>query len=113
MDRNEWSSPAFWAVREPAGLRVSVPVKSERFRSVLNLVWLLVWAGAEVVIGLFLWGAWTLPGVVPPGGLPLAGMFLAAFAVVDADPGLAEHEALRDELDLLLSAEAEAFLFKS
>jgi ATP-dependent DNA helicase RecG len=37
----------------------------------------------------------------------------AAFEVVDADPGLAEHRQLADELDLFLSPEDEEFLFKS
>jgi ATP-dependent DNA helicase RecG len=37
----------------------------------------------------------------------------AAFAIVDGDPGLAEHPDLADELDLLLSPEDAEFLFKS
>jgi ATP-dependent DNA helicase RecG len=37
----------------------------------------------------------------------------AAFAIVDVDPGLAEHPELLDELALFFSDEAERFLFKS
>jgi ATP-dependent DNA helicase RecG len=37
----------------------------------------------------------------------------AAFAIVEADPGLASHDDLRDELALFFDAEDEAFLFKS
>jgi ATP-dependent DNA helicase RecG len=37
----------------------------------------------------------------------------AAFAIVDADPELQHHVQLRDELELLFSAEDEEFLFKS
>jgi len=37
----------------------------------------------------------------------------AAFAVVDDDPTLASHAALRDELELFLRPEDEEFLFKS
>jgi ATP-dependent DNA helicase RecG len=37
----------------------------------------------------------------------------AAFEIVDGDPGLAGHADLADELDLLLSPEDAAFLFKS
>jgi ATP-dependent DNA helicase RecG len=37
----------------------------------------------------------------------------AAFAIVDADPGLARHDDLRDELTLFFDAEDEEFLFKS
>ena len=81
MERNECWNPAFWATREPEGLRVTVPVKSERFRSLLNLVWLLVWAGAEVAIVLVLLGALRPPGFVPSDSLPLAGVFLAVFTV--------------------------------
>jgi ATP-dependent DNA helicase RecG len=37
----------------------------------------------------------------------------AAFEIVDADPGLANHPILRDELDLLLTEQDEGFLAKS
>jgi ATP-dependent DNA helicase RecG len=37
----------------------------------------------------------------------------AAFAIVDADPGLANHPDLLDELDLLFTDEDEDFLAKS
>jgi ATP-dependent DNA helicase RecG len=37
----------------------------------------------------------------------------AAFAIIDADPLLAEHPLVLDEVRLLLSAEDEEFLFKS
>lgn len=37
----------------------------------------------------------------------------SAFQIIDADPTLANHPELRDELELLLSPEDEEFLFKS
>jgi ATP-dependent DNA helicase RecG len=37
----------------------------------------------------------------------------AAFAIIDADPLLAAHPLVLDEVRLLLSAEDEEFLFKS
>ena len=37
----------------------------------------------------------------------------AAFEVIDADPDLQRHSVLRDEIDLMFSAEAEDFLFKN
>jgi ATP-dependent DNA helicase RecG len=37
----------------------------------------------------------------------------AAFEIVDADPGLATHPELREELEVFFTEEAEAFLFKS
>lgn len=37
----------------------------------------------------------------------------AAFEIVDADPGLARHPVLLDELDLLFTEEDEGFLTKS
>ncbi len=81
MDRTTFSNPAFQVVRETAGLRIRMPVKSDRFRSLLNLVWLLVWATVEGAIILFL-----LRGSGPSGGtpylpLPVAGLFLAVFTV--------------------------------
>ncbi len=36
-----------------------------------------------------------------------------AFAIVDADPGLAAHPDLADELKQFFTDEAEQFLFKS
>src|SRR5205814_499976 len=37
----------------------------------------------------------------------------AAFEIVDADPGLASHPELREELEVFFTEEAEEFLFKS
>jgi ATP-dependent DNA helicase RecG len=37
----------------------------------------------------------------------------SAFQIIDADPTLAKHPELRDELELLLSPQDEEFLFKS
>jgi ATP-dependent DNA helicase RecG len=37
----------------------------------------------------------------------------AAFELIDGDPGLRQHDQLADEIDLFLSPEDEAFLFKS
>ena len=76
MDRTEFSNPALGVTREPGGLRISVPVKSERFRTLLNFVWLVVWAVGEITIVVFLFGGRLLP--VP---LPVAGLFLAAFSI--------------------------------
>jgi len=81
MDRNESATPAFRVIREPGGLRINVPVKAERFRSLLNLVWFLVWAAGEVAIVLFLLGTFHPAGFVPSVPLPLAALFLAAFSV--------------------------------
>lgn len=81
MERNEFSSPALRVAREPGGVRISVPVRSGRFRTVLNLVWLLVWAAGEVSIVLFLLGSFRPLGFAPSVPVPLASLFLAAFTV--------------------------------
>jgi hypothetical protein len=81
MAKSEFSKPAFQVSREPEGLRISVPVKSERFRTLLNLVWLLVWAAGESAIFWFLLGGFSPAGVTPSASLPLTGLFLAAFTL--------------------------------
>lgn len=81
MDRNNASKPVFRVARGPGGLHIRVPVKSERFRSLINLVWLLVWAGGETALVLLMGGAFGSPGADPPASPPLAGLFLAAFTV--------------------------------
>jgi hypothetical protein len=78
MDTKEFSKPVFWVTRESGGLRITVPVQFDRYRTLLNLVWLLVWAAGEVAIVPILLGAFNHPGSVP---LPLAGPFLAIFTV--------------------------------
>ena len=67
MAGTESSNPAFQVVREAGALQVTVPVKTERFRTLLSLVWLLVWAAA-------------LPPLLGSSD-PLAGPFLAAFTL--------------------------------
>jgi hypothetical protein len=79
MDRNETVNSAFRVIRKPEGLCISVPVKAERFRTLLNLVWLLVWGAGEVAIVLFMLGGFSPPGLATAVSLPLAGLFLAAF----------------------------------
>ena len=74
MDSNESSKPVFWVTRESGGLRINVPVKSERYRTLLNFVWLLVWAAGEVGIVVLILAGLNVP-------FPLAGLFLAAFTV--------------------------------
>jgi hypothetical protein len=79
MDKNEISHPAFGVRREPGELHISLPVKSDRFRTLLNLVWLVIWAAGEIAIVLFILGPLGRPGVDPSPALPLSLVFLAAF----------------------------------
>ena len=81
MEKNKFAKPVFWVTREPGGLRINVPVKPQRFRTLLNLVWLLLWAGGEVAIVLFLLGGFGAPESVASVPLPLVAAFLAAFTV--------------------------------
>lgn len=79
MDSNEVSSPGFRVAREPGGLRIRVPVRPEKFRTLLNLVWVVIWAVTEVAIILYMLG-WTGPlGFSHSGAGPLAAVFLAVF----------------------------------
>jgi len=81
MKRNEFSIPAYSVTREAGGLRFRVPVKSERFRILLNLAWLLVWAMGESAIVRYLLVGSSPAGSFHPVSHPLAGLFLAAFTV--------------------------------
>jgi hypothetical protein len=81
MKRNEFSNPAFSVTRVATGLRIRVPVKSERFRMLLNLAWLLVWATGEAAIVRYLLEGSSPTGSFHPVSPPLAGLFLAAFTV--------------------------------
>jgi|SRR6185503_6387033 len=81
MDKNEFSKPVFWVTRESGGLRINVPVKPEGYRTLLNLVWLLVWAAGEIAIVIFILGGFNAPEFLPAVPLPLAGLFLAAFTL--------------------------------
>lgn len=81
MNRSELSNPPYRIVRDAEGLRISVPVKSEQFRFLLSLVWLLVWAAGETALVLFLTGRFASPGSTPTVPTSVAGLFLAAFTV--------------------------------
>jgi hypothetical protein len=79
MNRNELSNPAFRVSREPKGLRVRMPVKPDRFRSLLNLVWLMVWAAAESAIILVLLSTFKSSGASRAVSHSLGVLFLTAF----------------------------------
>lgn len=79
MERNELPAPSFRVTREPRGLRIDVPVQSGRFRTLLNFVWLGVWAAGEAAIIAFLLGGFGVPESVASVSLPIAGLFLAAY----------------------------------
>ena len=81
MDDKELSMPAFSVTRDPAGLRINVPVKTEKFRTLLNLVWLLVWAVGEVVVLTSILGGFGTPEVTPSVALPVSGLFLGALTL--------------------------------
>jgi len=81
MNTSERSNPAFRVSREAGGLRICVPVKRDRFRSLLNLVWLLVWTVAEAVLILLISGAFNRSGLFPAVSVPAVGLFLAVFTI--------------------------------
>lgn len=81
MEKNEVSKLPFRVTHEPAGLCIHVPVKSDKVRALLNLVWLLVWAGGEVAIAIIVLRGVRPQDLVSPDSFPLAELFLAAFTV--------------------------------
>lgn len=109
MDTIAHSNPAFQVVREPAGLSIRVPVKTDRFRSLLNLVWVLIWAAVEGAIVLHLLGAFGPPETPPSFPLPLTGLFLGIFGAAGGLVcwrwvwGLGGREIFRVEADALVA----------
>jgi hypothetical protein len=75
MEEDEFTHPGLRMVREPRAFTVVLPVKSDRFRRFLHLVWFVVWIAGEAALIAGLRGA--LP--MPPLPEPVLLAFLAAF----------------------------------
>jgi hypothetical protein len=75
MEEDEFTHPGLRMLREPGAFSVVLPVKSDRFRRFLHLVWSIVWLAGE---GALIAG---LKGWLPMPALPKAVLlgFLAAF----------------------------------
>ena len=72
---NEFTHPGLKMYRDAAGFHVVLPVKAQRYRRLLHVVWLAVWLLGEVALAASLAG-WT---AVPAPPMPLLIAFTAAF----------------------------------
>jgi len=81
MSSQESSVPAFRVTREPKGLYVRVPVTADGYRSLLNGVWILVWAVTEVALVLSLLGMDPFSGGLPGGSAALTEVLLVFFTL--------------------------------
>ncbi len=75
MEEDEFTHPGLRMIREPRGFKVVLPVKVDRFRRFLHLVWFVVWLAGEAALVAGLRGM--LP--MPPLPQPVLLAFLAAF----------------------------------
>src|SRR5204863_3215913 len=75
MEEDEFTHPGLRMIREPRAFTVVLPVKSDRFRRLLHLVWFVVWLAGEAALIL------GLRGMLPVPALPQQVLltFLAAF----------------------------------
>jgi hypothetical protein len=77
MERDEYTHPGLRIFRDADGFQVLLPVKSERFRRLLHLLWLVVGVAVEALLIAAILG-WA-PVLMPP--LPVLIGLLAAFTV--------------------------------
>jgi hypothetical protein len=80
MEDGEFKHPGLRMISTVDGLHIILPVKAERYRQLLYLVWFLVWMGGEAALVAGFIGWKSLP--VPPEPFPI--VFLAAFTAAGA-----------------------------
>src|SRR5262245_40520519 len=79
-EESEFTHPGLRMYRDSGGFHVVLPVKAQRFRRLLHVVWLLVWVAGEVALAATI-GGW-MAVQAPP--LPLLIVFTAAFTAAGA-----------------------------
>jgi hypothetical protein len=72
---NEFTHPGLRMYRDSVGFHVVLPVKAQRYRRLLHVVWLVVWLLGEVAL-VASFAGWT---AVPAPPLPMLIVFTAAF----------------------------------
>jgi hypothetical protein len=77
MEESEFTHPGLRMVRDAAAFTVILPVKAQRYRRLLHLVWFVAWMAVEAALVASLLGWPAVPA--PPRGA--AVVFLAAFTV--------------------------------
>jgi hypothetical protein len=78
MEEDEFTHPGLRMVREPRAFRVVLPVKSDRFRRFLHLVWFVVWLAGEAALIAGLRGMLPMPAPPQPVLLTFLAVFTAA-----------------------------------
>src|SRR5262245_56532254 len=77
MEESEFTHPGLRMIRDAGAFTVVLPVKAQRYRRLLHLVWFVAWMAVEAALVASLMGWAAVPA--PPRGA--AVIFLAAFTV--------------------------------
>jgi hypothetical protein len=80
MEESDFTHPGLRMIREPRAFTVILPVKAQRFRRLLHVVWFVVWLAGEAALIASLLGWQRIPA--PPKAV--AAVFLTAFTVAGA-----------------------------
>ena len=77
MEENEFTHPGLRMIRDGGRLFLLVPVKAQRYRRLLHLMWFLIWMAGEaaLVAGLLGWNR------IPAPPRPVLIAFLSAFTI--------------------------------
>ena len=78
MEEDEFTHPGLRMIREPRAFTVVLPVKSDRFRRLLHLVWFVVWLAGEAALILGLRGMLPVPALPQQVLLTFLAVFTAA-----------------------------------
>jgi len=78
MEEDEFTHPGLRMIREPQAFKVVLPVKSDRFRRFLHLVWFVVWLAGETALIAGLRGMLSMPALPQPILLSFLAAFTAA-----------------------------------
>lgn len=77
MEYEGFTHPGVRMVRDPGRLEVTLPVKAQKYRRLLHLVWAWIWLSGEVILIATLAGYDIVPAPPPPRAFLLT--FFAAF----------------------------------
>jgi len=80
MEDTEFSHPGLQMTRDGEALRILLPVKNDRYRGLLHLVWLGIWLTVEIALVAAVLGWRPFPS--PPTGVLIG--FLAVFTMAGA-----------------------------
>ena len=78
MEETEFTHPGLRMIRDSDAFTVLLPVKSQRYRRLLHLVWFAVWLAGEAALVASLLGWKALPAPPIPAIVAFLGVFTAA-----------------------------------